>query len=199
MVKNLGGKHGKKIARKNAYSNSEVNHNKKMRFASGHEELYGIVTKCLGNGQFLIICIDQVERLCILRNKFTGRNKQSNLISIGSWMIIGLRKWETCKPGKKEKCDMLEVYTNNEKHKLIEECKTNLFFLIQQENILLNINDQEEDSNEYLTFSEGKTNNDDVGSANEKEGDALEVKDAVDVVQSEDDDNNNEMIDIDEI
>ena len=123
MVKNFGGKHGKKIARKNAHSNSEMSANKKMRFANGHEEVYGLVTKCLGNSQFLIICNDRVERLCILRNKFTGRNKQSNMISIGSWAIVGLRNWETSKPNKKDKCDMLEVYTNNEKYKLIQESK----------------------------------------------------------------------------
>jgi initiation factor 1A len=197
MVKNLGGKHGKKIARKNAHSNSEVSNNKKMRFASGEEELYGLVTKCLGNGQFLIMCIDQVERLCILRNKFTGRNKQSNLISIGSWVIIGLRNWETCKPGKKEKCDMLEVYTNNEKHKLLEECKTNLSFLTQQENILLNIDEQEEEGNEYLTFSEGKTNNGSGDNGdNEQEDDGLGAGGGV---GGGDDDNIDDMIDIDEI
>ena len=158
MVKNFGGKHGKKIARKNAHSNCEINNNKKMRFANGEEEIYGLVTKCLGNGQFLIMCNDQVERLCILRNKFTGRNKQGNMISIGSWVIIGLRNWETSKPNKKDKCDMLEVYTNNEKHKLLEESKVNLCFLTQQENILLNIDEVEEVHDEYLTFSEGKHN-----------------------------------------
>lgn len=155
MVKNYGGKHGKKIARKTANSNNESSFNKKLRLAQGDEELYGIVTKCLGNGQFLIICQDQVERICILRNKFTGRNKQSNLLGIGSWVIIGLRNWETVKPNKKEKCDMLEVYTNNEKHKLLEESKgVNFSFLTQQENILLNIEEEENNANEYLTFSE---------------------------------------------
>ena len=154
MVKNFGGKHGKKIARKNANSNNEVNSNRKLRFANGSDELYGLVTKCLGNGQFLIMCIDQKERLCIIRNKFTGRNKQSNMISIGSWVIIGLRAWETSKPNKKDKCDMLEVYTNNEKHKLLEESKISLSFLTQQENILLN-SEENEETNEYITFSEG--------------------------------------------
>jgi len=154
MVKNFGGKHGKKIARKNAHSNTEGNNNRKMRFAHGDEEMYGIVTKCLGNGQFLIVCNDQVERLCILRNKFTGRNKQSNMLSIGSWVIVGLRTWETSNKNKRDKCDMLEVYTNNEKHKLLEECKTNLSFLSQQENILLNIDVQEEQNSDYITFSE---------------------------------------------
>jgi len=161
MVKNFGGKHGKKIARKNAHSNGEI-------------KLYGLVTKCLGNGQFLIMCNDQVERLCILRNKFTGRNKQSNMISIGSWVIIGLRNWETSKPNKKDKCDMLEVYTNNEKHKLLEESKVNLSFLTQQENILLNIDEVEEDRYEYLTFSEGKHNSEVESNSGQRDGEENE-------------------------
>ena len=167
MVKNFGGKHGKKIARKNAHSNSEMSANKKMRFANGHEEVYGLVTKCLGNSQFLIICNDRVERLCILRNKFTGRNKQSNMISIGSWAIVGLRNWETSKPNKKDKCDMLEVYTNNEKYKLIQESKVSLSFLSQQENLLLSNGEKEEEDNTNIVFSEIisdslKNNEDDV-------------------------------------
>ena len=154
MVKNFGGKNCKKIARKNAHSNNEMGANKKMRFAKGDEELYGIVTKCLGNSQFLIICNDRAERLCILRNKFTGRNKHSNLISIGSWVIIGIRNWETSKPDKKDKCDMLEVYTNNEKHRLLQESKVCLSFLSQQETLLLNNGENQEEDNNDVIFSE---------------------------------------------
>jgi hypothetical protein len=192
MVKNLGGKHAKKIARKNAHSKGEVS-NKKMRFANGDEELYGIVTKCLGNGQFLIMCIDQVERLCILRNKFAGRNKQGNLIGIRSWVIIGLRNWETTKPKKKEKCDMLEVYTNNEKHKLLEECKTDLSFLCKQENILLNIDEQEEEINECITFSNGRAGDDRVNDTRDSEE---QGGDDYNVVN---DSNDEDTIDFDEI
>ena len=191
MVKNFGGKHGKKIARKNAHSNSEASHNRKLRFANGTEELYGLVTKCLGNGQFLIMCIDQVERLCVIRNKFTGRNKQSNMISVGSWVIIGLRTWETTKPNKKEKCDILEVYTNNEKHKLLEESKVCLSFLTQQENILLNADDQEE-VNEYITFSEG-------GNTNNDEDNTTNVAGAMDLGAEVREESDDDIIDVDEI
>lgn len=160
MVKNFGGKHGKKIARKNAHSNSEMSFNKKMRFANGDEEVYGLVTKCLGNSQFLIICNDRVERLCILRNKFTGRNKQGNMITVGSWVIVGLRNWETTKPNKKDKCDMLEVYTNNEKYKLIQESKESLSFLSQQETLLLNNGENQEENNTSIIFSDNIQTND---------------------------------------
>lgn len=158
MVKNFGGKHGKKIARKNAHSNDEQRE-RRLRFAGGPEEKYGIVTKSLGNSQFLIMCDDQTERLCVLRNKFTGRNKQSNLIVVGSWVIIGLRNWETTKPGKKQKCDMLEVYSNSEKHKLLQECKQDFTFLSKHENILLNIEESQNENSDMITFSNNNNGN----------------------------------------
>ena len=112
------------------------------------------------------------------------------MISIGTWVIIGLRAWETTKPNKKEKCDMLEVYTNNEKHKLLEESKVGLSFLTQQENILLNA-DLQEEVNEYITFSEG-------GNANGDENKPIVVGEmdlGAEVREESDDD----IIDVDEI
>jgi translation initiation factor IF-1 len=94
MVRNSGGKNFKKVGRKHV---NQVETELKLRLVGSDQELYGIVMKPLGNGQFLIICNDQVERICIIRNKFTGRNKHSNLVSVGSWVIVGLRDWETTK------------------------------------------------------------------------------------------------------
>ena len=85
---------------------------------------------------------------------------------------------------------MLEVYTNNERHKLLEECKTNLSFLVQQENILLNIDEQEEEINDLITFSEGNTTNDNYGDANNENNDAQD---------NYSENINDEDIDIDEI
>lgn len=155
MVKNFGGKHGKKIARKNANSSNVVD-KRKLRYADNEEELYGIVKKCNGNSQFLILCNDMKERLCTIRSKFTGRNKKNNLLCVGSWVLIGLRNWETIKADKKEKCDLLVVYNNNEKHFLLQECKTDLSYLIKQEHILTNINYSETLSldSEQITFSD---------------------------------------------
>ena len=152
MVRNSGGKNGKTVGRKHV---NQVETERKLRLVGSEQELYGIVMKPLGNGRFLIMCNDQVERICIIRNKFTGRNKQSNLVSVGSWVIVGLRDWETTKENKKEKCDLLEIYSNNEKHKLLQDCKANLSFLMKQENIILNIDsvDSGDPTDDYLTFS----------------------------------------------
>ena len=86
---------------------------------------------------------------------------------------------------------MLEVYTNNEKHKLLEESKMNLSFLTQQENILLNIDEPREEQDEYLTFSEGKYNS---------EVETTNIARDVDLDCSEENENLNEdIINIDEI
>ena len=45
------------------------------------------------------------------------------------------------KKDKIEKCDLLEIYSHEEKTKLIQECQTNLEVLIKHEQDLNNIND----------------------------------------------------------
>tara|TARA_A200000113_G_scaffold220152_1_gene229853 strand:- start:847 stop:1449 length:603 start_codon:yes stop_codon:yes gene_type:complete len=132
MVKNkTGGKNAKKGARKNL--NAEIAVVRHLRVVENDGEMYGIVTKMLGNGQVELLCNDQKCRLCIIRYKFSGRNKSSNIISVGSWVIVGLRDWETTKPGKLQKCDLLEIYTHQERSKLIQECKQNLSVLLNHE------------------------------------------------------------------
>ena len=60
---------------------------------------------------FEVHCIDDKVRLCIVRGKFRGRHKKSNFVNIGSWVLIGLREWETHKEDQKSKCDLLEIYS----------------------------------------------------------------------------------------
>ena len=107
----------------------------------------------IGNGQCIIMGIDERERLCIIRNKFAGRNKHSNLITIGSWIMFGRRSWETPKDGKLEKCDMLEVYSNNEKHILLQEGKHNMLILQRQENKLNNVGNDDINDEENTLFT----------------------------------------------
>lgn len=110
MVKNkLGGNQGKKIARKNTFIN------KTTVISKSEEEIYGIIIKVLGGGQFEVKCNDNVNRLCLLRKKFTGKNKHNNFIKSGVWVLIGIRSWETKKPNKLEKCDLIECYSEQDK------------------------------------------------------------------------------------
>ena len=115
MVKNqTGGNKSKKMGRK-FVSDASTSTNKKVRLALEEGELYAVVTKLLGNGMFHANDIEGKERLCIMRNKFRGRGKHDNIVSLGSWVLIGEREFESC---AKPKHDLLEVYTDIEKQKL---------------------------------------------------------------------------------
>jgi translation initiation factor 1A len=94
MGKNAGGNKAKRFARFNAPST--------FRVAKEEGEIYGIVEKNMGNGIVNVLCIDSTCRMCIVRKKFARQHVQP-----GTWVLVGLREFET----KKDKCDLLEVYT----------------------------------------------------------------------------------------
>lgn len=115
MVKNqTGGNKSKHIARK------DIVHNK-TRFIQEEGELYGMVTKILGNNQCHVLCFDKKTRLCIIRKKFTGKHKQQHFLKSGSWVLIGLRDWETLHSDKMEKCDLLECYSESDKQTIRQQ------------------------------------------------------------------------------
>lgn len=113
MVKNQkGGNKSKKMGRK--FINAPVD--RRVRLIEEEGELYAIVLKLLGNGMFYARDTSNIERLCVMRNKFRGRGKRDNTVAIGTWVLIGEREFETT--SIKPKCDLLEVYNDNEKNKL---------------------------------------------------------------------------------
>ena len=113
-IKNVnGGKNAKKFAR----SSNNAGDRNKLRIAEEEGEMYAIVTKMLGNG-CNVHCIDGVNRLCLISGKFKGKNKSMNMISAGTWVLIGLREWETVKDKSISKCDLCEVYTHVDKERL---------------------------------------------------------------------------------
>ena len=109
MVKNDGGKRTKGLARKN----QQQIHTHRLRMSECEEEKYAIVRKLFGNSCD-VYCDDSKERLAMIAGKFSGRNKRSNLIVIGSIVLIGVRSWATVIEGKTEKCDILEIYSPQE-------------------------------------------------------------------------------------
>jgi initiation factor 1A len=158
MVRNkVGGNRAKKYARKSMAPVS----NKKLRVAENEDEIYAICTKMLGNCQIEVMCLDGRLRLCFIRKKFTGKNKHNNIIRVGTWIMCGLRSWESSSTSRLEKVDLLEIYTDIEKDKLMQTTNTNFAVLKKQEHELFTLNN---DGNDNLDNIVDFTNHDDEGS-----------------------------------
>lgn len=118
-----GGSGHKKFARKHTSGSSSSN--SFIRTSEDPNEIYAIATKMLGNNMFHCHCIDNKVRLCHIRGRFGGRNKRDNIISAGTWILIGLREWENSADTKKmQQCDLLEIYSGSTKERLkeLEDC-----------------------------------------------------------------------------
>ena len=113
---------------------------RKLRMLESDLERYAIVTKMLGNSMCHVKCADDVVRLCIIRNKFTGKHKGNNFLKPGSWVLVGLRDWET-KSDKIEKCDLMEVYTESDKSKLLDTA-VNFTILLKEDNLISNTTEE---------------------------------------------------------
>jgi hypothetical protein len=107
MVKNIhGGNKHKSFARKNVSQQSNSN----IRLPEGDLEVFAIVTKFLGNSRFNATTRDKTF-ITTIPKKFNNRSKYSNMVTLNSIVLIGLREWEA--PDFK-KADLLEVYDSNE-------------------------------------------------------------------------------------
>jgi translation initiation factor IF-1 len=122
-----GGAGHKKFARKHTTTGSSSN--SFIRTSQDPNEIYAIATKMLGNNMFHCHCIDNKVRLCHIRGRFGGRNKRDNVISAGTWILVGLREWEnigttTTTSKKLQQCDLLEIYSGISKERLkeLEDC-----------------------------------------------------------------------------
>ena len=119
MVKNVkGGKKSKKMGRKHVNETEGSVQNINVRYAQEEGEMYAVVSKMYGNNMCLVECADGIARNCIIRKKFTGRRKGDNIVAQGVWVLVGERQWEVLLAGKTPKCDLLEVYSSEEKEKL---------------------------------------------------------------------------------
>jgi len=167
MVKNVGGGNKSKgFARKNVTSNS---HERKLRISFVENEMYSMVTAYLGNSMCHVLCIDGVTRLCHIRGKFKGRGKRDNFVTNGSWLLVGLREW-TCKNNnsknaKLEECDLLEVYSDEDKNRLKDEILVNwnIFQSSSSHNHTNTIDTgfefSDDTTDEYMSFLENEITN----------------------------------------
>lgn len=114
MPKNkFGGNRHKKMARKHA---APVQ--KKTRYSNDPDEIYACCNQIYGSGQVKVICPDQTEMLCFIRNKFRGRGKRDNIVKVGTWLLVGKRGFETTSKSRLRKCDLLEVYNDYDQNNL---------------------------------------------------------------------------------
>ena len=120
MVKNKkGGSSHKKMARKFVNNNSGPRKLRKAKLNDG--EIYAKVLQMYGNGMCNVICSDNVERLCIIRRRFKGRNKRDNMVGLNSILLVGRREWELVADNKKQKVDLLYVYNESDVKELVKE------------------------------------------------------------------------------
>jgi len=120
MVRNLGGgNRAKKQANKRS-TGGGGGVQKGTRFAKDEAEVYATVISPFGNNMCKVICIDGVERLCVIRGKFRGKGKRNNLINRGVCVLVGLYEWSSANTTKSKlpKCDLLEVYSDGDKERL---------------------------------------------------------------------------------
>ncbi len=97
-----GGSKFKSMARKDIGGKGDG----KLVLSSDPLEIYAIVTKMLGNGMFYAEDQDKKQYLGHIRNKFRGKSKRQNMISVGSIILFGLREWE--EPHKSG--DLIHIY-----------------------------------------------------------------------------------------
>jgi len=176
MVKNNGGNKAKKIARKT------INiPDRSTRLASVDGEIYAVVIKLMGNNICNVFCIDGEERMCVIRKKFSGKGKRDNFLSRGKWVLVGLRSWEVTSKDK-EKCDLLEVYSDHNKEILIKNSKEDFrpFLSIIQDDCDVN--------QDYIEFINSKEEEVDLLCKDNVDGvDNVDNVDNVDGVSSSDD------------
>jgi initiation factor 1A len=144
MVKNSGGKRTKGAARKFLTAKPS----NKLRLSECSDEKYAYVTKMLGGCECSVTTVDNLNLLCHIRNKFSGRNKQSNFISIGTVVLIGLRSWET--PYKK--CDLIEVYNADEVERLYQIPGINLTTYKPMGSSSISTSDNDENIDDDVVF-----------------------------------------------
>jgi translation initiation factor IF-1 len=156
MVKNTnGGSKAKGFARKHANNN---NNNNDVRVVEQEGEIYAVVTKMCGGSMFQCYGIDHVERLCHIRGSFSGRKKRDNIVVNGGWVLIGLREWDrkdeekqttssssaTTKKVKLPQCDLLEVYNDKDREKLLATVKENWKILMKHDPTRIGFDEDEE-------------------------------------------------------
>jgi translation initiation factor IF-1 len=101
MVKNTtGGSGAKSLARKLTSSASSS-----VPLPASDDEVIAIVSKIHG-AHCDVLLHNGSKLICHIRNKFRGRNKRQNVLSVGSFVLTAIRSWQS----DSSHSDLLFVY-----------------------------------------------------------------------------------------
>ena len=102
MVKNTKGGNHKFLARKDSYSSHSS-----IRVPTNPSERFAKVSKLFGGKLCQVITEDDITISATIRGKFSGKFKRANIISVGSFILIGIHDWNLSNPS----ADILEIYS----------------------------------------------------------------------------------------
>ena len=114
MVKNTGGGKHKNLARKNLKGNTFLGESRTRVIEFHGQEFYARVEKKFGGSVCDVVTHDNKKFKCHIRGKFSGRYKRSNNLDIGTFILVGLREFET----EKKTVDLIHVYLPHDVHYL---------------------------------------------------------------------------------
>lgn len=149
MVRNTtGGGNAKKQARK--FQNAPAKRTTEVRKSTDPLELYAIVETIHGNGLTVYTHLGQTL-WCRVPGKFKGRNKRSNYLEKGKWVLVGLYEWGNDK--EPDSCELLCVYEASDVEQLKCMPDIDLKKLITKQGQVQNNGFTEDDEDNQIVFS----------------------------------------------
>lgn len=143
MVKNsTGGCRAKSQARKLSSSYESAGSSAALRLSQCPLEVYAVVTKQFGQGRCQVHTVQGLDLQCVIRNKFRGRSKRNNTVSVGTVVLIGLYEWQS----EPKNGDVLEVYNTTEVGQLTAIPSTRVHMLEKYTNASMGASHSKEDA-----------------------------------------------------
>ena len=159
----------KKGGKKHKRNKSQNTRAKPLRYKE-EDQQYAQIKKCQGNCRFQLFVFDGKERLGIL----CGAMRKRKFVNLMDVVLVSLREFED------EKCDIIDVYDDNQVRQLKSEKEIPESIKLEEEN--------DYNSNEYNPF-------DIVDSSDEEEEDTTKEKES----SSEEEDKEEVKINLDDI
>ena len=146
MNSNAGGRNKKKGR---AAKGGGGRYTGKLRLAT-EGEMYACVDKMVGNGRVSVVGADGNPYHCVIRQKFKGRHKRDNMMTAGTWCLVGVRDWESRQKGVAV-CDLLHVYRDSDVTAIKKKETADLGALIATEDLVKSGTTETEDDGIVFT------------------------------------------------